>query len=55
MTKQMLSIFAILLMLAAIGLLIFGIINDKPMVTIAMPLLVVGIAVGAAARRQTGK
>lgn len=50
-----LSILAIALMLASIGLLIFGIVNDKPMVTIAMPLLVVGIAVGAQARKREGK
>jgi hypothetical protein len=50
-----LSILAIVLMLASIGLLIFGILNDKPMVTIAMPLLVVGIAVGAQARKREGK
>jgi len=50
-----LQIAAILFMFGAIVLLIFGIVNDKPMVTIAMPLLVVGIALGAASRRQTGK
>ncbi|WP_165768696.1 hypothetical protein [Sandarakinorhabdus cyanobacteriorum] len=50
-----LNILSILLMLASIGLLIFGIVNDKSMVAVAMPLLVVGIAVGAQARKREGK
>ena len=49
------QIAAILFMVSAIILLIFGIVNDKPMVTIAMPLLVVGIALGAQARKREGK
>jgi CHASE2 domain-containing sensor protein len=51
----MLRILAIMLMLASSGLLIWGIMNDKPMVPIAMPLLVVGIAVSTVARKREGK
>jgi hypothetical protein len=46
---------AIAFMLGAIGLLVYGIVTDKPMVTIAMPLLIVGIALGAQARKNEGK
>ncbi len=49
------QLVAILCMLGAIGLLIFGIVNDRPMVTVAMPLLIVGIALGAQARKREGK
>lgn len=50
------SIPASTLLLALIGLLIGGIISDKPRVAVAMPLLLVGIAVGAQARRKvTGR
>ena len=50
-----LQLVAILCMLGSIGLLIFGIVNDRPMVTVAMPLLIVGIALGAQARKREGK
>lgn len=50
-----LQIFAILFMLTAIGVLIFGIVNDMPLVPYAMPLLIIGIALGAQARKREGK
>ncbi len=49
------QIAAILFMLAAIVLLVFGIMSDKPMVTIAMPLLVVGISLGTVANAKNKK
>jgi|GEM_PF-6565051 len=49
------QIAAILFMLGAIVLLIFGIVSDKPMVTIAMPLLVVGISLGTIANAKNKK
>ncbi|MEI6418254.1 MAG: hypothetical protein WCO82_04225 [Sphingomonadales bacterium] len=50
-----LRIFAILLMISSSGLLIWGIMNKTPMITTAMPLLLVGIALSVVARKREGK
>ena len=52
---QPLRIFAILFMLTSIGMLIYGIVSDTPLTAYAMPPLIIGIALGAKARRQTRK
>jgi hypothetical protein len=44
-----------LLLICSIGLLIYGIATDKSFVTIAMPLLVVGISLGTVANAQKNK
>jgi CHASE2 domain-containing sensor protein len=54
MLKQLFTLSA-LLMLVSIGLLIYGIVADRPMIPIAMPLLVVGIALGTVANAQNAK
>jgi hypothetical protein len=50
-----LFILSALLLIASIGLLIYGIATDKSMVTIAMPLLVAGISLGTVANAQNAK
>ncbi|WP_353216841.1 hypothetical protein [Sandarakinorhabdus sp.] len=54
MVKTLL-IFAFALMLLSIGLLIYGIKTDKSLVTVAMPLLVVGISLLTVANAQNAK
>ncbi|MBU6166646.1 MAG: hypothetical protein KGQ52_11025 [Alphaproteobacteria bacterium] len=54
MVKLLLG-FAFVLMLASIGLLIFGIMNKTPMIPIAMALLVTGISLLTVANAQNAK
>ncbi len=54
MLKQLFTLSALLL-IVSIGLLIYGIVSDKSMVAIAMPLMVVGISLGTVANAQKNK
>lgn len=55
MPRTALLTLCIILMLLSIGLMIYGIRTDKQMVTIAMPLLVVGISLLTVANAKNKK
>lgn len=47
--------FGIALLLLTLGILIYGLANDMPLVPIAVPLLVVGMGLSAVAQAQRNK
>ena len=55
MQRTLLLTLCFMLMLLSIGLMIYGIKADKQMVTIAMPLLVVGISLLTVANAKNAK